>query len=745
MTKNPAPNPKQHSAAKSTTKSSSIKPPSPGVPVLREMIFTQAVTPIQAGSCMEHLASSSNLGQIGFEIRARGEKEAAPSLRWYMAAGKPRIADLDSLVRAHLPVQTRARSRVRREPQLAVSVRLRGTRAHLDPSRIEQAAKNLYTVLGTLRAEDELTIQLLLGHRHSPPIPFPDTWAEFFRVLMHPERPSGREKSPNLRHRREQHGFDSSLRIGASASTVGHARHLISQVRDALKVLETASTTLRLKNLPPKRILTLRRGWRWPLRLSSGEAASVAGWPVGDGELPVYGSGHPQLAPPPATLPPTERTLGVSAAPGFEKVKIGYSLQDAAYHSHLLGPTGVGKSTAMLNLIAHDMAVGASVVVLDPKGDLADDILAHIPADRRPDVVVLDATADTVVGLNPLQAPRGMEAQTADHLLAVFEGLDSRPWGVGVRQTLSTAIHTLVRVPGSTLLDVIPLLTDPGFRRQILAQVTDDSGLEFWQQFEAMTPAKQQEAIAPVLRRLHPIQLRPSLRAILGQSEPRFDLRELFTSRKILIVNLNKGVIGAEPARLLGNLLIGMIWQHTLTRQKLPRERRHVISLHIDEAHDFISGLGAASDLTDILAQARSLGVALHLANQHLNQFTPKVAEAVLSNARNRIYLPLSGKDARTIAKTFGGLEPADYEQLPAYHAQAQLMHRGRQTPWMTIQLSPAPQPVSDPAEVAATAQENYAVPVDEVSAAQKQRTGSKAKAHRSTKTEAGFGGRAAS
>ena len=475
MTKNPT----YKREPPTAVKSSSIKPPSAGVPVLREMIFTRAVSPLQACSCMEHLASSSSLGQIGFEIRAQAERAGMPSLRWYMAAGKSHIADLDSLVRSHLPVQTRARSRVRREPQIAVSLRLRGTHAHLNPSRIEHAAKNLYTVLGTLRAEDELTIQLLLGHRHSPPIPFPDTWAEFFRVLMHPEHPAAQEpKSPDLRHRREQHGFSSSLRIGASASTPGRARHLISQVRDALKVLETASTTLQLKNRPPKRIQNWRRGWRWPLRLSSAEAASVVGWPVGDGELPVYGNGHPYLAPPPATLPPTERTLGVSAAPGFENLKIGYTLQDGAYHSHLLGPTGVGKSTAMLNLICHDMAAGASVVVLDPKGDLADDILAYIPRDRRDDVVVLDATADTVVGLNPLQAPNGMEAQTADQLLAVFENLDPRPWGVGVRQTFTTAVHTLTRVPRSTLLDVIPLLTDPAFRRQILTQVTDDSGLE---------------------------------------------------------------------------------------------------------------------------------------------------------------------------------------------------------------------------------------------------------------------------
>ena len=116
-----------------------------------------------------------------------------------------------------------------------------------------------------------------------------------------------------------------------------------------------------------------------------------------------------------------------------------------------------------------------------------------------------------------------------------------------------------------------------------------------------------------MLNKLRQLILRPHLRAVLGQSAPRVTVEELFTRKRIVVVNLNRGLLGAEAARLLGSLLVGQLWSRLLARQALPPERRHVVSVYIDEAHDFINGL--PGDLSEALAQARSLGGALHLTH----------------------------------------------------------------------------------------------------------------------------------
>ena len=114
------------------------------------------------------------------------------------------------------------------------------------------------------------------------------------------------------------------------------------------------------------------------------------------------------------------------------------------------------------------------------------------------------------------------------------------------------------------------LLSDPGFRRGIISKIDDPIGLEpFWAAFDSWSELERTNAIAPAMRRLRPFLLRPDLRAIIGQAKPRFDVRQIFTQRKILLVNLSKGLLGPETAALLGSLVITQLWQATLGRPVL--------------------------------------------------------------------------------------------------------------------------------------------------------------------------------
>ena len=405
----------------------------------------------------------------------------------------------------------------------------------------------------------------------------------------------------------------------------------------------------------------------------------------------------------------SERVIGLTSTPGCRQ-PVAIPIRDAVFHTHLLGPTGTGKSTVLLSLALADVEAHRAVLLLDPKGDLATDLLARVPEGRHEDVVVIDPTNPAPVGLNPLAGPARLAPVTADSLLGTLAALFREHWGVRTADVLNAALLTLARTPGANLLWLPPLLTDPAFRRRVLDDQDDPLGTgAFWAAYEAKRPQAQAVEIAPVLNKLRQLILRPHLRAVLGQSAPRFTVEELFTRKRIVVVNLNRGLLGAEAARLLGSLLVGQLWSRLLARQALPPERRHVVSVYIDEAHDFINGL--PGDLSEALAQARSLGGALHLAHQYRAQLSPAMVQALETNARNKIYFGLSGTDAAAAAHLAPGLEAQDFIGLPAYHAYATLMQQGRSTGWLSVTTRPAPPARQEPASLYAASHQRYGVP----------------------------------
>ena len=146
-----------------------------------------------------------------------------------------------------------------------------------------------------------------------------------------------------------------------------------------------------------------------------------------------------------------------------------------------------------------------------------------------------------------------------------------------------------------------------------------------------------------------------------------------------------------------------------MSRQALPPERRHIISVFIDEVHDFLAGL--PGDLSDALAQSRSLGAAFHLAHQYRTQLSPQMIQAIETNARNKIYFSLSGTDASASARLAPDLEAADFQLLGRYRAYAHLIHHGRPTDWFTIATKTAPPPLRDPADLYAASHTRYGIP----------------------------------
>ena len=338
---------------------------------------------------------------------------------------------------------------------------------------------------------------------------------------------------------------------------------------------------------------------------------------------------------------------------------------DSLRHLHALGPTGSGKSTLLLNLIAQDMAAGRAVVVIEPKGDLIAAALEQVPPARLADVVLLDPS-DTArpVGLNPLALGGRSPELAADQLLGLFHSLYLAHWGPRTHDILGASLLTLARLPGMTLAALPLLLTDAGFRRRVLPRVVDPIGLEpFWTAYEAWSEAERAAAIAPVMNKLRPLLLRPEMRAIVGQTRRSFDLRRVFTERKVLLVNLNKGLLGPETSALLGSLVVSQLWQAILGRSAIAPERRHAVFVYVDEFQDYMH---LPLDFADALTQARGLGVGFVAAHQYLHQLDPAMRSAVLANAQSRVAFRLPSEDARVVAAD-SALAPEDFQGLGAF------------------------------------------------------------------------------
>jgi hypothetical protein len=379
---------------------------------------------------------------------------------------------------------------------------------------------------------------------------------------------------------------------------------------------------------------------------------------------------------------------------------VGLSLGDSRLHLHLLGATGTGKTTVLLNLAAQDIAAGRGLAVLDPKGDLIAALLERIPAQRVGDVVLISPDeSDTSIGINPLELWPGSDRDlVAENALTIFKRIYERYWGPRTDDVLKAALLTLLMQPDATLADVHALLTDRVRRAAFVKAVDDPLGLgAFWQWFDALSEHQRLEATGPLLNKLRDFLVRPRLRRLLCQRRSRVDVRSVVDEGRILLADLTVGRWGESAAALIGSFLVARIWQAILARSAVRESERRPFYLYLDEFQHF---LGIAGPFADALAQARGLGLALTIANQHLAQLTPELRDAVAANARSRMVFQCSADDAAYLARELAPLTPSQLLGLGRFEAAARLAVEGRTSAGFTLRTRP-PSPL---AGVSATA-----------------------------------------
>ena len=680
--------------------------------VWHQLRFALPLAQDAAVGLVERILADGSLGRVVLELRASGGQAT-----W--AVGSHAGERLVSVVRELVPGCRASRGFSRRAVDQAVVVSARPVGMGLATERLSAVVRAVLAALASTDEGEELVVQLQLGRRFSPQVlgrVEPQGWLELLGLVPIPSL-SG-ERGRRMRAQVGRHRAAVCLRLGVRAASPLRQRTLLQGLLGALRLVEGPGVRLRARTEHPAKLDSVRRPWRAGLELGAGEIVAMAGWPIGELPLPLLGSGHPRLVAPPPEVASgsSQRVVGASAVPG-ETGLVRLPITDAVYHTHLLGPTGVGKSTVLLSLALADAAEGRGLLLLDPKGDLATDFVARLPEERAADVVVLDPTNPCPVGFNPLAGPPELAVVTAEAVLGVLAELFRDSWGIRTADVLSAALLTLARIPQATLVWLVPLLTNPAFRRRVLALAPPDPlGTDvFWQGYEAKPVRTQAVEVAPVLNKLRQLMLRPGLRAMLGQAQPRFGLADLLERRRIVVVNLNQGLLGAGAARLLGTLLVAQLWQHLLARQAEPPQRRQIVSVYIDEVQAFLAGLPGS--LADALAQARSLGAAFHLAHQYRGQLSAEMMQAVETNTRSKVYFALSATDAAAAARLAPELEAADFQLLAQYQAYATVMHHGCRSGWFSLATRPAPPAVRDPALLYAASHARYGIPAEQTEA----------------------------
>lgn len=353
--------------------------------------------------------------------------------------------------------------------------------------------------------------------------------------------------------------------------------------------------------------------------------------------------------------------------------KFGIKDNDRLRHIYCIGKSGTGKSTLLKNMALSDIKRGNGLCVIDPHGDVAQELLSHIPEHRINDLIYFNP-ADTEDGIsfNPLKAihPK-YHHLVASGLISAFKKIWHDTWGPRMEYILRYSLLTLLCVPDSTLLDVKPLLTNKEFRTEALKYVTESHVRNFWiDEFEKHSPQFRNEVISPILNKVGSFSASVPMRTVFGQKSKGLRIQKVMDEKKILICNLSKGVIGEDTSTLIGSILTSSIQLATLYRATQPECNRKPFYLYIDECHNFIS-----LSFADILAESRKYGLSLFLSHQYIEQLDERIRNGIFGNVGTIISFRVGAIDAEYLSKEFYPVfQTEDFINLPRHCIYIKLM-----------------------------------------------------------------------
>lgn len=361
---------------------------------------------------------------------------------------------------------------------------------------------------------------------------------------------------------------------------------------------------------------------------------------------------------------------------GGKTTQIGLTQDERRRHMYILGATGTGKSTMLLSMINSDLQNNKGVAVIDPHGDLIDQILHIIPEERINDVVYFNPDDIAYpMGINVLELSEGLTGDDAlrekefitESVISLFHKVYTEKYsGPRLEYILRNTIHTAFTVPGATLFTVNKLLVNPKFRKSVVKKLTDENLKEFWKfEFAKAGDYQKVKMVLPITNKIGRFLFSPTAKRILEQEKSTINFDDIMNEGKILLCNLSKGKIGEDNSKVFGSVMMAKLQLTAMKRARIPSEQRNDFYLYVDEFQNF-----ASPSFAQILSEARKYRLNAVLAHQTTSQLEDKsLVNVTLANTGTVIcFRTANPEDEKLILPQFRPyIEPGEIASLPSY------------------------------------------------------------------------------
>jgi hypothetical protein len=387
---------------------------------------------------------------------------------------------------------------------------------------------------------------------------------------------------------------------------------------------------------------------------------------------------HSKQLPAPVSLKRT-KSLDIIFAEnhyGGDTTKIGLTQDERRRHMYILGATGTGKTTMLLSMIQQDIQNGKGLCLIDPHGDLVEDILHIIPKNRIKDVVYFNP--DDIgypTGINLLELTPGLKGEDAirekefiaESIISLFHKIYTEKYsGPRMEYILRNTIHTAFTVPNATLFTIYKLLINTGFRKSVVRNLKDENLLDFWKyEFAKAGDYQKVKMISPITNKIGRFLFSPTAKRILEQDKSTINFDEIMNEGKILLSNVSKGKIGEDNSEVFGVVIMAKIQLAALKRARMAMKDRKDFYLYVDEFQNF-----ATPAFAQILSEARKYKLGAVLAHQTTSQIEDKsLINITLANTGTVIcFRTANPEDEKLILPQFQPyVEKGEIASLPSF------------------------------------------------------------------------------
>lgn len=492
-------------------------------------------------------------------------------------------------------------------------------------------------------------------------------------------------------------GFKVALRIVVSSTDALKANSHLTNILGAFAQFSSPTNSFKRSGILFKQLFMIDFIYRYipffnrgTFVLNAEELATVMHFPNKTVETHHINWLKAKSAPAPSSIPTEGVRLGSSVYRGAKK-EIFIQEKDRQRHMYIIGKTGTGKSEFLKDMIMQDVRAGKGIAVIDPHGELVEDIMQLIPPERAEEVIYFNPSdTDRPMGLNIMEAQteEQMHFVVGSIIALMYKLYDPHKTGIiGPRfeHAIRNAMLTIMAEPGATFIELVRCLTDQKYVQELLPKVKDPVVRRYWtDQIAQTSDFHKSEVLDYIVSKFGKFITNKVMRNIIGQSQSAFNFRTVMDEGKILLVNLSKGKLGEEDAKFLGLILVPKILTAAMSRQDMPLEQRRDFYLYVDEFQNY-----ATDDFAVILSEARKYRLNLIVANQFVAQIEENVKNAVFGNVGSIVTFRVGVPDANFLQHEFAPIfTEGDLTNIEKFHVYIKTIVGNEPVPPFSMDLT---------------------------------------------------------